>query len=164
MPPLQSHFRSWLARLTFGLQLVTKIPPPIALKLIGAIGRFSLTYGPQLRSSSWLSVEELGLGRSSFSEIHMSLLPKRLQTKCDCDTHESDWKLCSCCLGVSLVRSVTPLFGSPPSYVGAPNDGSCPKKFPALLGLDPSSTKGGGTGRCSDVRKMATMVLKIIFP
>jgi len=65
LPGNQNH-ESWLARLTFGLQLVTKIPPPIALKLIAGIARFSLTYG------------------------------------------------------VSLIRSVTPLFGTPPSYAWTP--------------------------------------------
>eukprot|EP00435_Cladocopium_sp_Y103_P025792 s1925_g6.t1 len=64
--PGNTNHESWLSRLTFGLQLVTKIPPPIALKLIAAIGRFSLTYG------------------------------------------------------VSLIRSVTPLFGTPPSYAWTP--------------------------------------------
>jgi len=64
--PGNKNHESWLARLTFGLQLVTKIPPPVALKLIAAIGRFSLTYG------------------------------------------------------VSLIRSVTPLFGTPPSYAWTP--------------------------------------------
>eukprot|EP00434_Breviolum_minutum_P011371 symbB.v1.2.010036.t1/scaffold650.1/size176305/15 len=65
LPGNQNH-ESWVARLTFGLQLVTKIPPPIALKLIAGIARFSLTYG------------------------------------------------------VSLIRSVTPLFGTPPSYAWTP--------------------------------------------
>eukprot|EP00437_Effrenium_voratum_P011976 CAMPEP_0181450544 /NCGR_PEP_ID=MMETSP1110-20121109/28230_1 /TAXON_ID=174948 /ORGANISM="Symbiodinium sp., Strain CCMP421" /LENGTH=626 /DNA_ID=CAMNT_0023574767 /DNA_START=46 /DNA_END=1922 /DNA_ORIENTATION=+ len=64
--PGNSNHESWFARLTFGLQLVTKIPPPVVLRLMAAIGRFSLTYG------------------------------------------------------VSLIRSVTPLFGSPPSYAYTP--------------------------------------------
>eukprot|EP00929_Paragymnodinium_shiwhaense_P119911 TRINITY_DN91824_c0_g1_i1.p1 TRINITY_DN91824_c0_g1~~TRINITY_DN91824_c0_g1_i1.p1 ORF type:complete len:633 (-),score=119.20 TRINITY_DN91824_c0_g1_i1:18-1916(-) len=53
---------SWFARLTFGVQLLFKIPLPVAAKLAAGIATYSLTYG------------------------------------------------------ISLVRSVTPLFGSPPAY------------------------------------------------
>mmetsp|Transcript_10804 Transcript_10804/g.24702 ORF Transcript_10804/g.24702 Transcript_10804/m.24702 type:complete len:630 (-) Transcript_10804:38-1927(-) len=65
LPGNENH-ESWLRRITFGLQLVTKLPLPIILKLVGGIASFSLGYGPR------------------------------------------------------LLRSVTPLFGEPPSYEWVP--------------------------------------------
>eukprot|EP00439_Symbiodinium_sp_Y106_P081349 s740_g20.t1 len=81
--PGNVNHESWLPRLSFGLQLVTKIPLPVALKLVGGIARFSLTYG------------------------------------------------------TTLLRSVTPLFGSPPSYAWTPpvpkeEVGDVPAKLEAL--------------------------------
>mmetsp|Transcript_60308 Transcript_60308/g.155346 ORF Transcript_60308/g.155346 Transcript_60308/m.155346 type:complete len:491 (-) Transcript_60308:78-1550(-) len=61
--PGNSYHESWYERLWFGLQLVVKIPPPVALRLVKGILGFTLTYG------------------------------------------------------FSLFRSVTPLFGEPPSYL-----------------------------------------------
>mmetsp|Transcript_21740 Transcript_21740/g.49476 ORF Transcript_21740/g.49476 Transcript_21740/m.49476 type:complete len:614 (+) Transcript_21740:68-1909(+) len=61
LPGNENH-ESWFRRITFGLQLVTKLPWPIILRLVGGIANFSISYGPR------------------------------------------------------LLRSVTPLFGEPPSY------------------------------------------------
>ncbi|CAE8646121.1 unnamed protein product [Polarella glacialis] len=64
--PGNSLHESWFARIWFGGQLLVKLPPPLALKLLGGIASFTLKYG------------------------------------------------------TSLLRSVTPLFGAPPSYEWIP--------------------------------------------
>lgn len=67
-PSLPGNYlhESWLQRIWFGVQLMIKIPWPVALRLVRAILEFTLTYG------------------------------------------------------IALFRSVTPFFGSPPSYAWSP--------------------------------------------
>jgi len=65
LPGNELH-ESWFARLSFGIQLLLRIPGPVALRLAAGIAGYTVTYG------------------------------------------------------TSLMRSVTPLFGSPPSYAWSP--------------------------------------------
>jgi len=44
LPGNENH-ESWLARISFGLQLLVKLPVPIALRLTGGIAKYTLDYG-----------------------------------------------------------------------------------------------------------------------
>jgi len=95
LPGNENH-ESWLARISFGLQLFVKIPAPIALRLATGILQYSLAYG------------------------------------------------------TSLVRSVTPLFGAPPSYAWSPpvpvdevGDMAAKREAKAMM-AETAESRGGG--------------------
>jgi len=49
--PGNDNHESWLARITFGVQLLTRIPWQVALRLVGGIAQYTITYGiPLVRS------------------------------------------------------------------------------------------------------------------
>jgi len=50
LPGNEGH-ESWWARLTFGVQLLVKLPPIVALKLAGGIAQYTSSYGPPLMRS-----------------------------------------------------------------------------------------------------------------
>ena len=63
--PGNEYHASYLARLTFGIQIFLKFPPMVALKFVGYLVQFTLEYGPLILRSIFTPVFELGVGAPS---------------------------------------------------------------------------------------------------
>jgi lycopene beta-cyclase len=67
--PGNEYHASYLARLTFGVQIFFKFPPRVALTFVGYLVSFTLEYGPLIMRSIFTPVFELGAGAPSEASL-----------------------------------------------------------------------------------------------